>query len=66
MFGGIWHHLHGHRWAGNVSRASEDTYLDPRHPPESFQDATSERFVEEHLGGIEAERLIDSGKRPDD
>jgi hypothetical protein len=60
VFGGVWHHLHGHRWAANLSRQN----LSPeerRVTGESVESLTAGRFVEEQLGGIEAERLL-----PDD
>jgi len=60
VFGGIWHHLHGHRWAGDISRdnLSDEERQIVGEPVESL---TAERFVEEQLGGVEASRLL-----PDD
>jgi hypothetical protein len=52
VFGGIWHHLHGDRWAGKVSReqmGSEERELTSR----SVEDLTAERFVDEQLGGVD-------------
>jgi hypothetical protein len=65
VFGGIWHHIHGRRWAGNVSRRAHGRRDDPQ-APEDVEDLKTELFVEEHLGGIHAERLIDTGKPPRD
>ena len=65
MFGGIWHHIHGDGWAGKVSRMARGRRGDPQ-APEDIEDLKTELFVEEHLGGIHADRLIDSGKPPRD
>jgi hypothetical protein len=60
VFGGIWHHLHGHRWAGDFSRGN----LSPEEKQvvgKSPEDLAAERFVEEQLGGVEPLGLL-----PDD
>ena len=60
MFGGIWHHVHGHRWAGEISRdnlSPEERRLVGASP----EDLAAERFVEEQLGGVEPLSLL-----PDD
>ena len=63
MFGGIWHHLHGHQWAGRVSR--DNLSVEERHiVGEPVESLTSERFVEEQLGGIEASRLLPEDHPP--
>ena len=57
MFGGIWHHLHGHRWAGDFSRdnlSGEERHLVDASP----EDLAAERFVEEQLGGVEPLGLL--------
>jgi hypothetical protein len=64
VFGGIWHHVRGHRWAGEIQRDN----LSPEEREltgESIEDLTADRFVAEQLGGIDPDRLLaDDTPRP--
>jgi hypothetical protein len=60
VFGGIWHHVHGHRWAGEIWR--DNLSAEERHVTgEPVEDLAADEFVEQQLGGIDPARLL-----PDD
>jgi hypothetical protein len=63
VFGGIWHHLRGHRWAGELNRddLSEE---ERRLTGESVEDLTAEGFVAQQLGGIDPDRLLPDDGEP--
>jgi hypothetical protein len=61
VFGGIWHHLRGHRWAGDLSRdnlSEEEREVVGR----SAEDLAADGFVAQQLGGINPDRLLDEGR----
>jgi hypothetical protein len=67
MLAGLWDRLVRRRRDAAVAHQAEWERMTPeerRSADESFEDRQADRFVGEHLGGIDPERLVGEEKPP--
>jgi hypothetical protein len=66
---GFWDRLLGRRREAAVRREAEEEQMSPaerRFVEESVEDHQADAFIEEHLGGVDPNRLVEDDRPPRD